>query len=82
MIQAVLFKNEQWQPQEAVRWLLENEHKADDMIITTYFTRFNQISTEELRKQGHTDFHNIDIGRGIHFVIASRPTNSINSNFR
>ena len=52
------------------------------MIVTTYFTRFNQISTEELREQGYTEFHNIDVGRGIHFVIASKPTNSINSNFR
>ena len=81
MIQAVLFKNEQWQPQQAVRWLLENEHKADEMIVTTYFTRFNQISTEELREQGHTEFHNIDVGRGIHFVIASKPQKPI-SNFR
>ena len=83
MIQAVLFKNDQWQPQEAVRWLIENEHKADDMIVTTYFTRFNQISTEELREHGFTEFHNIDVGldRGIHFVIASKPQQPI-SNFR
>ena len=59
-----------------------HEYKADDMIVTTYFTRFNQISIEELREQGRTEFHNIDVGRGIHFVIASKPTNSINSNFR
>ena len=82
MIQAVLFENDKWQPKEAVRWLIENEHKASDMVVSEEFTRFNQISIEELREQGHTEFHNIDVGRGIHFVIASKPTNSINSNFR
>ena len=83
MIQAVLFKNDKWQPQEAVRWLLDSEYKADDMIVTTYFTRFNQISTEELRDHGFTEFNNIDAGldRGIHFVIASKPQKQ-NLNFR
>ncbi len=68
MIQAVLFENDKWQPKEAVRWLIENEHKASDMVVSEEFTRFNQIS-----EHGQYEYHNIDVGRGIHFVIASRP---------
>ena len=76
MIQAVLFKNDKWQPQEAVRWLIENEHKATDMVVSEEFPRFNQIP-----EQGHTDYHNKNVGRGIYFVIASKPQQPI-SNFR
>ena len=76
MIQAVLFENDKWQPKEAVRWLIENEHKASDMVVSEEFTRFNQFP-----EQGQNDYHNIDVGRGIHFVIASRPQKP-NSNFR
>ena len=68
MIQAVLFENDKWQPKEEVRWLLENEHKASDMVVTTEFTKFIQFKSDE----SNNDYQTMDVGRGIHFVFSSK----------
>ena len=76
ILQSVLFEKDKWTIQEAIRWLLDHDHKVKKIDITTYFARFRQISPESLRKKGYIEYRNKNIGHGIRLVIAYKPNQS------
>ena len=71
-IHTILFNKHKNKPEDAIKWLLDNDYKVRKIHETTNEYRFRQISPETLKKHGFNQYRTkmIDPTREIQLVVA------------
>jgi len=58
VVQAVLFRNVDWDLQNSMRWLEHNHFKAKKVDITNNWLRFRLLEPIDLKNKGYTHYAN------------------------
>jgi hypothetical protein len=71
IVQAILFKKNDWDLQNSMKWLENNHFKAKKVDITNNWFRYRLLEPIDLKNRGYTSYANKLIeDEGILLVIA------------
>ncbi len=71
VVQAVLFKKNNWNLQNSMKWLENNHFKPKKVDITNYWFRYRLVEPIDLKNKGYTHYANKNIeNESIILVIA------------
>ena len=62
VVQAILFKKNDWDLQSSMKWLENNHFKPKKVDITNNWFRYRLLEPIELKKRGYTSYANKYIG--------------------
>ena len=78
IIQSVLFNKKMWSVMDSVNWCLDNGHKVINITdAPNDYLKVHQESALTLKRKGYSEYKIKNVGYGIDFMIAMKPTNEI-----